>query len=68
MCGYCTITALTGQEQPTMATTDTADQFGRLLRTVDPASLSAEDKLVLISLLQRCLDGDGSRDDDEAAQ
>ena len=32
------------------------------------AEAVAEDKLVLISLLQRCLDGDGSRDDDEAAQ
>jgi hypothetical protein len=51
-----------------MTTTDTADQFGHQLRSVDPASLSTEDKLALIGLFQRCLDGDGSRDDDEAAQ
>ena len=34
------ITALTGKEQPTMTT---ADQFGHLLRTVDPAGLGTED-------------------------
>ena len=51
-----------------MTANTTAEQFGHLLRTVDPASLSTEDKLALVSLLQRCLDGDGSRDDDEAAQ
>ena len=66
MCGeYTYYGYLTGKEQPTMNSTD---QFGHLLRTVDPASLSTEDKLALVSLLQRCLDGDGSRDDDEAAQ
>ena len=44
-----------------MTTTGTADQFGHLLRTVDPASLGTEDKLALISLLQRCLGTDESR-------
>jgi len=56
-----------------MTTTDTADQFAQVLlahvlRTVDLASLSTEDKLALISLVQRSLDGDGTRAEDKAAQ
>jgi hypothetical protein len=44
-----------------MTANTTADQFAHLLRTVDPASLGTEDKLALISLLQRCLGTDESR-------
>ena len=53
---------------PTLTAAAAQPRYRAVGDRVVTAEAVAEDKLVLISLLQRCLDGDGSRDDDEAAQ
>jgi len=48
-----------------MTTNTTTEQFGHLLRTVDPAGLGTEDTLARISLLGRVLAIREGRADDE---